>query len=166
LGLLADTAGYVQDPASLTPARGLLSLAGALPGIPAFVARPKGWEAAGDAVAKMSKEGHLYRGMTKDEFLATIAKKKGVKSRGDYSFADEGTSFSDRFDDAESYVNFGRTDPRKTGNPNYIVEVLAGPGFQKAKDGYWKTQDVSQSDITRIWEMVDLDGEVVARQIR
>ena len=34
LGLLADTAGYIQDPSSLTPGRGLLSLAALAPGIP------------------------------------------------------------------------------------------------------------------------------------
>jgi hypothetical protein len=34
LGLLADAAGYAQDPSSLTPGRGLLSLAALLPGIP------------------------------------------------------------------------------------------------------------------------------------
>ena len=34
LGLLADTAGYIQDPSSLTPGRGLLSLAALIPGIP------------------------------------------------------------------------------------------------------------------------------------
>jgi hypothetical protein len=39
LGLLADAAGYAQDPSSLTPGRGLLSLAGLLPGIPGAAAR-------------------------------------------------------------------------------------------------------------------------------
>jgi len=34
LGLLADAAGYAQDPSSLTPRSGLLSLAAMIPGIP------------------------------------------------------------------------------------------------------------------------------------
>ncbi len=34
LGLLADAAGYAQDPKSLTPMSGLLSLAAMIPGIP------------------------------------------------------------------------------------------------------------------------------------
>ena len=37
LGLLADTAGYVQDPKSLTLGRGLLSLAALIPGVPRYV---------------------------------------------------------------------------------------------------------------------------------
>ena len=34
LGLLADGMGYAKDPSSLTPAAGLLSLAGLMPGVP------------------------------------------------------------------------------------------------------------------------------------
>jgi hypothetical protein len=33
-GLLGDVAGYAANPSSLTPARGLLSLAGVIPGVP------------------------------------------------------------------------------------------------------------------------------------
>lgn len=46
LGLMADAMGYAQDPRSLTPMSGLLSLAGMLPGVPSKQAfDPKNYRA-------------------------------------------------------------------------------------------------------------------------
>jgi hypothetical protein len=145
------------------PARsGVLGMNG---GAPTRVIRPKGWQAAVDNVDELSQPGHLYRGMTKEEYEATVNAGLGVKSRGDYSHATEGTNFAGKFSEAESYANYGRSDPRKTGKPNYVVEVV-GDGIQQAKDGYYKTSGVDQDRITRVWELFDQDGEVVARQVR
>ena len=41
LGLLADGMGYAKDPSSLTPAAGLLSLAGVIPGVPSGLSKIK-----------------------------------------------------------------------------------------------------------------------------
>lgn len=46
VGLLADGMGYVQDPKSLTPTAGLLSLAGVIPGVPALSQWTRGEGAA------------------------------------------------------------------------------------------------------------------------
>ena len=53
LGLLADTAGYVQDPSSLTPLRGALSLAGLVPGIPSANKWYHGGDLAGEIKAPL-----------------------------------------------------------------------------------------------------------------
>jgi hypothetical protein len=58
LGLLADAAGYAQDPKSLTPLNGLLSLAGLLPGVPS---------------KRMAKIADWTRGKGNADFLLHIA---------------------------------------------------------------------------------------------
>lgn len=170
IGLLEDAYGYASGQEKLTPAAGLLSLAGLVPGIPSVsqakrVIRPRGWDAAADGVDELSRSGHLYRGMTKQEFEATVGAGSGVRSSGAFSASGEGTNFADKFSDAESYVNFGRTDPRKTGEPTYVVEIL-GDGIRRSKDGYYKASEVGGDRITRVWEMIDEAGEVIARRIR
>jgi hypothetical protein len=164
IGLGQDVANYASDPSSRTWGNGLLSLAALLPGVPRVI-RPKGWNAAVDNVDELSQPGHLYRGMTKEEYDATVGAGHGVKSRGDYSHSSEGTNFAGKFSEAESYANYGHTDPRKTGKPNYVVEV-AGDGIPQARDGYYKAPGVAPDRITRVWELLDQDGEIVARQVR
>jgi hypothetical protein len=55
--------------------------------------------------------------------------------------------------DAESYTNFGRTDPRKTGLPNYVIEIRrAALGIKDARDGYPKTsKQIPVGRISRAW---------------
>ncbi len=88
-----------------------------------------------------------------------------IKSDGRYSLEGEGTCFSDDAADAESYVNFGRSDPRKTRLPNYLIEVKSD-ALQRAADGYWKAPSVPASAITRVWCMFARGGAVVARKVR
>jgi hypothetical protein len=118
---------------------------------------------------RLTRPGHLYRGMTEVEYKATVGKRRGVRSRQDWSAEGEGTSFSLDFQTAEDYVNFGRTDPRKTGIPNYVVEVRVdnvkrgkyrsfpdGPGSAVlTPDGYVKVADpgIPQSQVTNVWRM-------------
>lgn len=128
------------------------------------IIRPVGWQAQNDIPASFTRPGHLYRGMTEQEYLAH--KKAGyIQSTGRYSFAEEGTNFSDRADDAEGYVNFGREDPRKTGRPNYLIEVRNDPSvFTLWRDGYYKTpQRIPLGCITRVWIMFAKDGAIVAQ---
>ena len=126
--------------------------------------RPVGWEATSDvgsaALEALRRPGHVYRGMTDDEFQATVAKTGLVKSIGKYSFSVEGTNFSDDPSDAESYANYGRDDPRKTGRPNWLVEVAISPEMKRwAADGYYKTLAATPAE--RVWRMFDVGGAVV-----
>lgn len=142
--------------------------AGAGAEVAPLVIRPQGWDAATDAVSGLTRPGHLYRGMTEAEFNATVGSGRGVSSRQDYSVRGEGTSFSDDAAAAESYVNFGRDDPRKTGRPTYLVEVSAGPdvAFDR-RDGYYKAAGEIPADrITRVLRMEGRDGAVVASDVR
>lgn len=114
----------------------------------------------------LTREGHLYRGMTEREWRSVEAT-GFIKSTGRFSFASEGTSFSDDAEDAESYINFGRDDPRKTGVPTYLVEIRKMASIAQARDGYWKTKTpIPKSAITRAWKMVgDDDGEIIGSLI-
>jgi hypothetical protein len=130
------------------------------------VIRPAGWQASNDVVRTWTRPGHLYRGMTEDEYLAHRAAGE-VRSSGRYSLPGEGTNFSDDAADAESYVNFGRDDPRRTGRPNYVVEVRADPAlFRRKPDGYWEaTGGVPLDRLTRVWRMRARGDEVVAERV-
>jgi hypothetical protein len=129
------------------------------------VVRPEGWNAANDVPRSWTRPGHLYRGITDDEFR--FIKSHGVvRSNEKWSIRGEGTNFAEDADEAESYVNYGRTDPRKTGKPTYVIEVKKDESFKRWPDGYWKTPEVSKSAITRAWKMVGEGGEVVAYLIR
>lgn len=79
LGLLADTAGYVQDPSSLTPGRGLLSLAALIPGIPRVGTRAKlAKSAVRDAAGELKP---VYHGTTAD--IPWFGQKVGKRSTSD-----------------------------------------------------------------------------------
>lgn len=127
-----------------------------------IVMRPQGWEAASDDVYAITKPGHFYRGMTEDEFQATLGRGSGVQSRQDFSVANEGTSFSNKAEDAESYANYGRDDPRKTGRPTYLVEIAGEDGLRLDRDGYWKADGpITPDRITRLIRMAPENGAVV-----
>ena len=102
------------------------------------------------ALVALSRPGHAYRGMTDAEYRATVGAGRGVRSRGDWSLANEGTSFSDDIRIAEDYANFGRTDPRKTGEPTWLVEVESSP-LRRDSDGYLKA--AGELPPTRVWPM-------------
>jgi hypothetical protein len=127
------------------------------------VIRPVGWDAANDEPDRWRRSGHLYRCMTETEYKPHRSAGY-IQSTGRYSVPGEGTNFSDDPGDAESYVNYGRDDPRKTGRPNYLVEVRNDPKvFKKWPDGYFKAADpVPLHLVTRTWRMVGEGGAVVA----
>lgn len=130
-----------------------------------IMVRREGEEAGAPEIDKMlTRPGHYYRSMTRAEYFATVAQKLGVKSRQDFSAPGEGTSFSDKASDAESYVNFGKDDPRKTGDPTYLIEVEGDAGMERGKDGYMKVKDeIPYSRVTQIYEMTGAkDGPIFA----
>lgn len=129
--------------------------------------RPSGWRSTSDDavgfLSKIKKADHFYRGMTADEFDATIGAGKPVQSTGKFSHRSEGTNFSDDPADAESYVNFGRDDPRTTGKPTYLVEAAKSDSMYRDTDGYMK--DKSPVAPTRVWMMDAKGGAIVATPI-
>jgi len=98
--------------------------------------------------------------MEHEEYEATLGAKKPIKSNERYCVKGEGTCFSHHAGDAESVVNFGRSDPRKTGKSNYVVEVRRQPHIKQDKrDGYWKTQEpIHPKHVARIWKIY-ADGD-------
>ena len=132
------------------------------------VLRPLGWNAT-------SEEGHaflkslegpafVFRGITETEYSATIGSGKPIWSRGDYSHSSEGTNFATSAEDAESYVNFGRDDPRKTGRSNYLVRVRKTPEMILGRDGYVKSHN--PVDAEAVWEMLPVEGEIQIRRLK
>lgn len=107
----------------------------------------------------------LWRGMEEAEYANTLGAGKPLQSRGDYSFSVEGTQFSDDPGTAEDYVNFGRSDPRQTGSPNYLVAVRGEVGTQKP-DGYYEShRPVPPGEVLGVWRMGVEDGAVVAERV-
>lgn len=132
-----------------------------------LVIRPEGWNASSDEVSSLTRPGHLYRGMTQEEYNATVDAGKGIQSSGAYSHKSEGTNFAGDAPSAESYINFGRDDPRRTGKPTYLIEVKNDVGITPSPDGYYKfPQGVPDEKITRIIEMRSHQNKVVGRFTR
>jgi hypothetical protein len=111
----------------------------------------------------LTVEDKAYRGMTEEEFNNTVLGAGGVESRGDYRFGTEGTNFAEKFEDAESYINFGRDDPRKTGKPTFIVEVDKQPLKINRRGDYEAFEPVSP---TKVWKITPKDGELVAVEMQ
>lgn len=112
-------------------------------------------------LASEARPGFVYRGMTRSELHDHWAK-GGIKSAGRYSAPSEGTCFANDPEDAESYVDFGRDDPRVTGAPNYLVEVREAGDFQRGRDGYPKTQGrIPLTRIARLWKLRAIDESVI-----
>lgn len=81
----------------------------------------------------------VYRGISDDEYRY-ITDKGHILSDQRYCAPGEGTCFAGKHDDAESYINWGHTNPISTGKPTYVIEVEHGPEIQVDKrDGYPKT---------------------------
>ena len=139
-----------------------------------IVVRPIDWQAtspqAYNYFDQLAAElpNSAWRGMTSAEYIATVGAGKGVKSRGDYSFDTEGTQFSAHPGDTESYINFGRDDPRKTEIPTYMVEVDRSV-LRLKPDGYWETAPgtaVPMQSILSVHRFIPRDGHIVAERIR
>lgn len=104
---------------------------------------------------------NFYRGISQEEY-DYIRNKGHILSDERWCVPGEGTCFGADKDTAASFVNFGRTDPRKTGKPTYVIEVTGGPEFaQDKRDGYWKTpQPIPASRISRIWKYLPKDDDL------
>lgn len=131
------------------------------------VLRPKNWNALGDEGVKtldsLKRPGHVYRGMEAAEYEATVGAGQGAKSSGRYSHKSEGTNFATHPADAESYVNFGRSDPRKTGRDTFIVEALQTPEMTVGRDGYVKAPVAVTP--SRVWRIRASDGALILEDI-
>ena len=81
IGLLSDASGYVQNPKSLTPLTGLLSLAGVLPFVPAVSKfKPMKRAFASDMMsdfvfdaARYIPDEQIAKGLSKDEWLDLLS---------------------------------------------------------------------------------------------
>jgi len=135
-----------------------------------LVFRPKGWRALGsEALQEMGSwpRNLVWRGMTQAEFKNTVGSLKPIWSTGRFSLEGEGTNFAEDPRDAESYVNFGRDDPRNTNQNTYLVGVRRHPDMRKERDGYIKMPSPLPLDFVEVvWEMYPEEGAVVGRTIR
>lgn len=121
------------------------------------VVRPSGFESTGDEgeafLDSVTRDDRAYRGMTASEYNATIGAGKPLQSTNKYSLPGEGTNFSHDAADAESYVNFGRDDPRRGDKATYLVEVHKAD-LDPKRDGYLESQGpVPLDQVTRVWRM-------------
>lgn len=113
-------------------------------------------------LAALARPGHAYRGMTAEEFAETVGAGRGVMSRQDFSVPGEGTSFG-RIEDAEDYANVGRSDPARTGQPTFLVEVGLADDLTPTRDGYFTAaRPIPQERVTRVWRMEGRGEDVVA----
>lgn len=103
--------------------------------------------------AKPRNGSTVFRGITQPEH-DSVVRTQHVRSDESQSIKGEGTCFGDDWATADSYVNAGSSDPTKTGQNSYVLEVQHGPeiGMDKA-DGYWKTPTpIHESRIKRAWQ--------------
>ena len=107
----------------------------------------------------LDRPGLAFRGMEFEEYDATLGSGKPIKSTGKYSLVSEGTCFSQDAATAESYANFGRSDPRKTGKPTYLVAVKQTQDMYRDRDGYIKCPvEVPNEAVVAVYEMDDYYG--------
>lgn len=132
-----------------------------------MVLRPLGWKVTSDEafawLSSLRSPGVVFRGMTSDEYKATVALNGRVMSNRSFSHSSEGTSFSEDPGDAESYVNFGRDDPRSTGKPTYLVMVARSSSMYKDRDGYIKSKE--PVPVLKSWMMYPQDGAVLVQRL-
>jgi hypothetical protein len=117
-----------------------------------------------DALDALTRRGHFYRGMSEAELVQAFSRGY-FESDQRYCVPGEGTCFSLDAADAASYTNFGRTDPRKTGTPNFIVEVEAAPSIKIDRDGYPKVKRLPVSYATRVWAVFARGQSLVLEEV-
>lgn len=162
--------GWIIDPLQ-AKVRKRIPLKRLMRGSQSIILRPEGWGATSEVGAayldRIRRSGALYRGMEFAEYKNTVGARKPVWSTGAFSHATEGTNFAEHPGDAESYVNFGRSDPRKTGKSTFLVEVRKSDAIPQARDGYFKAPEpVPYSEVLRVWEMKAEGGAVVVSQVK
>lgn len=127
------------------------------------ILRPVGWNATSDEGAaylrRLHSPGFVWRAMTSEEFNATVGAGKYINSTRAYSHSSEGISFADNPEDAESYVNFGRDDPRKTGKPTWLVMAKRTEGMYQDRDWYIKSKEPVAP--AKVWIMYPHNGAIL-----
>lgn len=133
-----------------------------------FTLRPAGWRALSDEGSRflrsLESSDSVFRGMTETEYKATVGSGRPIWSKGLHSHPSEGTNFARSAEDAESYVDFGRDDPRTTGRPNYLVEVARTSEMVDARDGYVKSP-IPVDSARRVWILEAEGDSLVIRPI-
>ena len=159
---MKDAKGHGSDPRG-----GAAHQSGVNNALSGIVMRRRGRN-VGEDLDALTQPGHVYRGMSSGEYNATVGAGKGVQSNLAWSIPSaEGTNFSADVPTAESYANYGRTDPRVTGAPNYLVEVKQGPDLELKRDGYYSARaSIPQERIGRVWRMANESGAVVGRRVK
>lgn len=100
----------------------------------------------------------VFRGITQDEhdFIVTHGY---IQSNERYCVPGEGTCFGADFSTAESYVNYGHTNPVSTGHPTYVIAVIAGSDIAvDRRDGYPKVAGHVASDRIKVAYRFNPDG--------
>jgi len=107
----------------------------------------------------------VYRGIT-DEEAASIAGTGRILSTMEFSHGSEGTSFAQDYYTAESTVNYGRTDPKKTGKPTYVLEIKRGAEMNVDPRDYFvkAKKPIPASRIKRAWKY-NPDGTIEAVEL-
>jgi hypothetical protein len=131
------------------------------------VVRAQGIHSSEERIDTWKRPGHLYRGMTETEYEAHQQAGQ-IKSKNLYSLPGEGTNFTEDPASAESYINFGRDDPRRTGKPTYMIEIRHDPKLEKVnRQGYYEAHaPVPIEHMTRVWRMVPEHDMIVATERR
>jgi len=114
------------------------------------------WDAAERATPK---PGAAYRGMSSEEFADSL-RQGAIKSDQRWSAPNEGTSFADDLATAEDYANFGRTNPARTGQSSYAVEVQSAIP-QRGADSYLKAKEAVPLDQAQTVWRFDPSGGMV-----
>lgn len=108
----------------------------------------------------LSDHNIVYRGISQAE-LEFIKNNDYILSDQRWCIPGEGTCFAKSYDDAESYINFGRTSPDKTGIPTYVIELQLQKGDVEIdkRDYYPKAKNkIPASRIKRIWRFKTRDN--------
>lgn len=121
------------------------------------------WDYGLTEIAFETSKDSLYRGISQEE-LDFIERTGEVKSNESYCVPGEGTCFDVSFSSAESYVNYGRSNPGRTGKSNYVIEIGRNEGTKvDPRDGYHKAPSIPADRIKRIWEFHP-DGRVTLKK--
>jgi len=90
----------------------------------------------------------------------TVCVKALSRATSDGPRQNEGTSFADDLATAEDYANFGRTNPARTGQSSYAVEVQSAIP-QRGADSYLKAKEAVPLDQAQTVWRFDPSGGMV-----
>ena len=139
IGLLSDASGFVQDPKSLTPATGLLSLAGLVPGVPSWGGKMKKWDGEIGNWRHITGKQEVF---APPQALASIPGEKGEIRK----WAADRSSFGNY--SAKDWAEFV-ADVKKRGVVDPILITKDGRGF-RVSEGNHRIQAAIQAGIPEI----------------